>query len=59
MSKTYALQMLLEHGPMPYREIIEVTGWPAHRVRRTLEQLIGWKSVIRTGKPRAYVYSLA
>lgn len=59
MTATYALQMLLEHGPLTHKELVEITGWPTKRIHRTLEQLIGWKSVIRTGKPRAYVYSLA
>ena len=45
MSRTYALQMLLEHGPLTKKEIVEITGWKRKAVERTIEQLIGWGSI--------------
>lgn len=36
MTSTYALQRLLQHGPMRRSELIEVTGWPERRVDKAL-----------------------
>lgn len=39
MPKTYALQKLLEHGPLMQREIVQITGWPARQVSKVLGNL--------------------
>jgi len=28
MTRTYAAQRLLEHGPLTFREFVEITRWP-------------------------------
>lgn len=36
MTKTYALQKLLEHGPLTRRELREITGWTERGLHYTL-----------------------
>lgn len=59
MSRTRTVQLLLEHGPLNFAQLREVTGWTTKTVNRTLEQLQAWGSVQKTGRPRSYVYELA
>ena len=40
MSKTYALRKLLEHGPMTYAELLEVTGWSHPALKSALARTI-------------------
>lgn len=37
--RTYYAKRLLEHGPLPHREFVEITGWPADVASRVLNQL--------------------
>lgn len=46
MSRTYALQMLLEHGPLTRKEIREITGWRSKAVIQTISQLVEWGSIV-------------
>lgn len=38
MTRTYAIEKLLEHGPLTKRELVEVTGWTPYSVMKTM----GW-----------------
>lgn len=44
MTRPYALCMLLEHGPLTHRELMEVTGWSIKTVRSALRRSMkrGW-----------------
>lgn len=39
MTRTYAAKRLLEHGPLHFREFVEITGWPSRKCTRTLDNL--------------------
>jgi predicted transcriptional regulator len=56
MSRRYALCRLLEHGPLSWREIVEITGWTFDEVAAALrwtqeegsvqkreEKICGWR----------------
>lgn len=59
MTPSYALSRLLEHGPLPFSEILEVTGWKEKKARKALDFLIDYGAVISVGKPNKRVYVLA
>lgn len=46
MSRTYCLQMLLEHGALTRKEIRQITGWKSQAVSQTISQLIEWGSIV-------------
>jgi hypothetical protein len=46
MTKSHAIRMLLEHGPLTMREIITITGWPAKQTRRAVYSLSEYGQVI-------------
>lgn len=39
MSRPYAMCRLLEHGPLKFSEMLEITRWPGPRLERVLENL--------------------
>jgi len=39
MTRTHALQKLLEHGPLPQWEIVQITGWKPAKVSDVLGHL--------------------
>jgi len=39
MTRTYAAQRLLEHGPLTFGEFVTVTGWPYKTARKTISWL--------------------
>jgi len=39
MTRTYAAKRLLEHGPLNFRELVEITGWPPRVCSTTLKNL--------------------
>jgi hypothetical protein len=47
MTRTYALQMLLEHGPLTWPEILEITGWRTKIAASALRRLCHMGSVMR------------
>jgi predicted transcriptional regulator len=60
MTRTYALQRLLQHGAMSRTELAQVTGWAEKTLDRTLTWLTDAGRVERataTGV-RRYVYRL-
>lgn len=38
MSRTHALRMLLQHGPLRLVEIVEITGWGYHAARHAVRR---------------------
>lgn len=38
MSRTHALRMLLQHGPLRLVEIVEITGWGYHAARNVVRR---------------------
>lgn len=39
MTRSYAAIRLLEHGPLTFAEVRQITGWPPESVRVTLQHL--------------------
>lgn len=39
MTRTHAMLQLLNHGPLHFRQALEITGWPYTAVRYTLKHL--------------------
>ena len=39
MTRPYALARLLEHGPLTFGELREVTGWPVERLTVVIERM--------------------
>lgn len=59
MTRTHALTMLLQHGPLTFPELREITGWTSKRLVRGLEVACGPRGPVRhEGTPRGYVYRL-
>jgi hypothetical protein len=61
MTRTYALCRLLEHGPLTWREVLEVTGWSYGVVKSAIWRAMqyGWiEPHVRRGTAH-YVYELA
>jgi len=49
MTRTYAGRKLLEHGPLTFKQFVEITGWPKNtaadcltRLRRNSAIRLGW-----------------
>jgi len=57
MTRTYAARRLLEHGPLTFSEVQEITGWPKPVVDSALQRLCR-RGVVRVvncgGVRRAY-----
>lgn len=61
MSRTYALCRLLEHGPLTWREVQDITGWPFNVVKSAITRAsdYGWiEPHVQRGTSH-YVYALA
>jgi predicted Rossmann fold nucleotide-binding protein DprA/Smf involved in DNA uptake len=39
LTRPYCAAKLLEHGPLPYRELVEITGWKPHDAWHALRRL--------------------
>mgnify|MGYP003441363081 FL=1 len=44
MTRTYAAQRLIEHGPLTFREFAEITGWPVSCCRTVWRYLLDKKA---------------
>lgn len=40
MTRAHAMLRLLEHGPLTYRQAVEITGWPPRAVQHALATLM-------------------
>jgi DNA-binding MarR family transcriptional regulator len=45
MTRTHALRSLLEHGPLTWRELREITGWPEGALKCAVARLIEYGSI--------------
>lgn len=59
MCRTYAAKRLLEHGPLTFAEMLEITGWKLKQVDGTLQKLIKQGFVKRMSGARRRLYGLA
>ena len=61
MCRTYAAKRLLEHGPLTFAEMLEITGWNFKQVDHTLQTLLkqGIAKRIELTRSGRYVYGLA
>lgn len=59
MTRTYAIQRLLQHGAMRRRELVEVTGWDERTVDKTLYALTCDGRVVAGNRGQRRVYRLA
>lgn len=61
MSSTYAMCRLLEHGPLKFSEMLEITRWSLPRLHRALERLEEGGRIRRFHVPGCHrnVYRLA
>jgi len=50
MTRTHALKRLLEHGGLTRKEIVEITGWTADKVRYTLSHLAETDQIQKKGR---------
>lgn len=39
MTRTYAAKRLFEHGPLSFREFVEITGWTVKQCYATINNL--------------------
>lgn len=39
MTRAYAAKRLLEHGPLTFRDFMEITGWTIHSAKNVIERL--------------------
>lgn len=61
MTRPYALRRLLEHGPLTFREIVEITGWTWRIAWLAVERLLQRDEIAPSTRPgcRRRVYKLA
>jgi DNA-binding transcriptional regulator GbsR (MarR family) len=61
MTRCYAACMLLDHGPLTERELVEITGWSLSVVDTVLRKLRnrGWVRHFSERGTNRYFYELA
>lgn len=59
MTRTHAAKRLLEHGPLTFAEMLEITGWKLKQVDGTLQKLLKQGYVKRIGGARRRLYGIA
>lgn len=61
MTRAYALTRLLEHGPLSFAEMVEITGWTLPTVDSTIRRLMRKKIIVPGSIPPCtrWVYRLA
>jgi hypothetical protein len=50
MTKTYALQKLLEHGPLTREELRVITGWTERQIHSTLAHCSREQKIVKEKK---------
>lgn len=60
MTHAYAMRRLLEHGPLTYAELLEVTGWGSEVLTEMLRRMAKRREVQRCFAPgcHRFVYRL-
>jgi predicted transcriptional regulator len=46
MTRTYTAKRLLEHGPLTWRELLEITGWREGALKGAIQSLIETEVVV-------------
>jgi predicted transcriptional regulator len=60
MTRTYTAKRLLEHGPLTWRELLEITGWRESVLKGAIQNLIDTELVVaEKASSRRNVYRLA
>jgi predicted transcriptional regulator len=60
MTRTYTAKRLLEHGPLTWRELLEITGWRESVLKGAIQNLIDTELVVaEKASARRNVYRLA
>jgi predicted transcriptional regulator len=60
MTRTYTAKRLLEHGPLTWRELLEITGWRESVLKGAIQNLIDSEFVVaEKASARRNVYRLA
>jgi hypothetical protein len=60
MSRTHAARRLLEHGPLTFGELLEITGWPLGSLKCAIARLMERGEVVPEHcGPHRNVYRLA
>ena len=57
MTRIYALERLLEHGPLTLAELVAITGWPRYTLTGTLRRLAA-DGIVAMQRGRPCVYGL-
>jgi DNA-binding MarR family transcriptional regulator len=47
MTRIYALERLLEHGPLTQAQLVEITRWPRYTITGSLRRLIQRDRIVR------------
>jgi hypothetical protein len=47
MTRTYTAKRLLEHGPLTFRQLLEITGWKRHEIEKTIYAMVDEGELIR------------
>lgn len=58
MNRSYAALRLLEHGPLKFAEIMEITGWSESCCRKVLCRLHGRGEIHRTARGKSGEYQI-
>jgi len=61
VTRFYAAKRLLEHGPLTFAELINITGWSAKAVEKTIYAMVDEGELIRFKQPgtRRNLYAAA
>ena len=59
MTRTYAVKRLLEHGPLTFGELVEITGWSPAQVSTTIDALGRTGLIAVRGQRMKFVYALS
>lgn len=59
MTRTYAARRLLEHGPLTFAELREITGWTHNQLRSAIYRLLERPAIEVEKRGRNNVYRLA
>ncbi len=60
MTRTYAAKRLLEHGPLTFGELVEITGWSSRQVESVIYSMVDQGLVQHTSElgQRRRLYAL-
>lgn len=61
MTRTYAAKRLLEHGPLTFSQLVEITGWKSRQVESTIYAMVDQGDLCTLSElgTRRRLYSLA